>query len=48
LDRVILRNDNTIAAKVNQYVVVNLNVQFLNDANILAENPDEASPRTLG
>jgi hypothetical protein len=34
LDRVIVRNDNTIAAKVNQYITVNFNVQLVNDANV--------------
>ncbi len=33
-DRVIVRSDNTIAMKVNQYVTVNFNVQLINDANI--------------
>ncbi len=34
LDRVIVRSDNTIAMKVNQYVTVNFNVQLINDANV--------------
>lgn len=38
LDRVIVRSDNTVAMKVNQYVTVNFNVQLINDANV--------SPRT--
>jgi hypothetical protein len=33
-DRVIVRSDNTIAMKVNQYVTVNFNVQLINDANV--------------
>jgi hypothetical protein len=37
-DKVIVRNDNTIAAKVNQYITMNLNVQLVNDVNV--------SPRT--
>lgn len=31
LDEVVVRNDNTLAAKVSQYLVVNLNVQVLHD-----------------
>jgi hypothetical protein len=38
LDRVFVRNDNTIAMKVNQLVTVNFNVQFINDVDV--------SPRT--
>ena len=38
LDRVIVRNDNLVSAKVNDLVSINFNVQFVNDANI--------SPRT--
>lgn len=38
LDRVFMRNDNTIAMKVNQLVTVNFNVQLINDVNV--------SPRT--
>jgi len=34
LDRVIVRSDNTVAMKVNQYVTVNFNVQLINDANV--------------
>ena len=36
LDRVIVRSDNTIAMKVNQYVTVNFNVQMINDVNVQA------------
>jgi putative salt-induced outer membrane protein YdiY len=36
LDRVIVRCDNTVAMKVNQYVTVNFNVQLINDANVTA------------
>lgn len=36
LDRVVMRNDNTIAMKVNQYVTVNFNVQLINDVNVSA------------
>jgi hypothetical protein len=35
-DRVVMRNDNTIAMKVNQYVTVNFNVQVINDVNVSA------------
>ncbi len=38
LDRVVVRSDNTIAAKVSENVVTSLNVQFINDVNV--------SPRT--
>jgi hypothetical protein len=38
LDVIIMRNDNTIAAKINEYLSVNLNVQLINDKI--------ASPRT--
>jgi putative cell wall-binding protein len=31
LDVIIVRSDNTIAAKVNEYISVNLNVQLIND-----------------
>jgi hypothetical protein len=34
LDRVIVRNDNTIAMKVNKIVTVNFNVQLVNDVNV--------------
>lgn len=34
IDLVIIRSNNTLAAKMNQYVSVNLNVQLINDANI--------------
>jgi len=37
-DEVVIRSDNTLAAKVNKYISVNLNVQLLNDKVI--------SPRT--
>lgn len=36
LDRVIVRSDNTVAMKVNQYVTVNFNVQLINDVNVQA------------
>jgi hypothetical protein len=36
LDRVIMRSDNTVEMKVNQYVTVNFNVQLINDANVTA------------
>ena len=36
LDRVIVRSDNTVAMKVNQYVTVNFNVQLVNDVNVQA------------
>jgi hypothetical protein len=36
LDRVVVRNDNTIAMKVNQYVNVNFSVQVINDVNVSA------------
>lgn len=36
LDVVIVRSDNVLAAKVNQYITVNLTLQLINDANILA------------
>jgi hypothetical protein len=38
LDEVVVRNDNTIAAKVSKYITVNLNVQLINEKRI--------SPRT--
>jgi hypothetical protein len=38
LDRIIVRNDNTISAMVNKYVTVNFNVTLINDARV--------SPRT--
>ena len=38
LDQIIVRNDNTVSAKVNKYVSVNFNVTLINDARI--------SPRT--
>ncbi len=31
LDKIILRSDNTLAAKFNKFLSVNLNVQFIND-----------------
>jgi hypothetical protein len=34
MDRVIMRSDNTVAMKVNQYVIVNFNVQLIQDANV--------------
>ena len=34
MDRVIVRSDNIVAMKVNQYVTVNFNVQLINDANV--------------
>jgi len=34
LDRVVLRNDNLLTAKVNEYVNVGINAQFVNDVNI--------------
>jgi hypothetical protein len=34
LDRIVMRNDNTIAMKVNQLVTVNFNVQLINDVNV--------------
>jgi hypothetical protein len=34
LDKVIVRNDNTIAMKVNQFVTVNFNFQMINDVNV--------------
>jgi hypothetical protein len=36
LDRVVARNDNTVAMKVNQYVTVNFNVQLINDVDVTA------------
>ena len=36
LDRVIVRNDNTISAIVNKYVTVNLNATLINDARVSA------------
>ncbi|MDP1675884.1 MAG: DUF3078 domain-containing protein [Bacteroidota bacterium] len=36
IDVVIVRSNNTIVAKVNEYISVNLNVQLINDANITA------------
>ncbi len=38
LDVVVVRSDNTIVAKISKYFSANLNVQFVNDANV--------SPRT--
>ena len=38
MDRVVVRNDNTIAAKVNKYISVNFNVQLINEPRV--------SPRT--
>ena len=38
MDEVVVRNDNTLAAKVNKYVTVLLNVQLINEKPI--------SPRT--
>jgi hypothetical protein len=34
LDRITARNNTTVAAKVNQYVTVNLNVQLINDVRV--------------
>lgn len=34
LDEIILRNDNTITAKVNEYVNVSFNVQFIHDVTV--------------
>jgi len=34
MDQVIVRSDNTIAAKINQYFSANLNVQFINERAI--------------
>ena len=34
LDKIIVRSDNTISAKVNKYVVTSLNVQFINDVTV--------------
>ena len=34
MDRVVLRSDNILTAKVNEYVNVGLNAQFVNDVNI--------------
>ncbi len=34
LDQVIVRSDNSITAKVNKYISVILNVQFINDQNV--------------
>lgn len=34
LDQIIVRSDNTIAAKVNKYVTVNLNVALINDRRV--------------
>jgi hypothetical protein len=34
LDRVIVRNDNVVSAKVNDLISVNFNVQFVNDVNV--------------
>lgn len=36
IDVVIIRSNNTVVAKVSQYISVNLNVQLINDANITA------------
>ncbi len=38
IDEIVVRNDNTIAASVNKYITVNLNVQLINEKQI--------SPRT--
>jgi hypothetical protein len=38
LDQIVVRNDNTLAAKVGKYVTVNLNVQLINERR--------ATPRT--
>ncbi len=38
MDKVVVRNDNTIAAKVNKYISVNFNVQLINEPRV--------SPRT--
>jgi hypothetical protein len=38
LDRIIVRSDNIIAAKVNDYIATSLSLQLLNDVNV--------SPRT--
>ena len=38
IDEIVVRNDNTIAAAVNKYITVNLNVQLINEKRI--------SPRT--
>jgi hypothetical protein len=34
LDQIIMRNDNTLAAKVSKYVTVNLNVQLINERRV--------------
>jgi hypothetical protein len=34
MDRIIVRNDNTIAMKVNEYITANINLQLINDVNI--------------
>jgi hypothetical protein len=36
LDQILVRSDNTLAAKVNKFLSVNLNVQFLNDPKVQA------------
>ena len=34
LDEIVVRNDNSIVAKVNKYIAVNLNVQIINEAKV--------------
>ncbi len=34
MDQLIVRSDNTLAAKVNKYVTVNVNFQLINDVNV--------------
>jgi hypothetical protein len=34
LDQILVRSDNTVAAKVNKFLSVNFNVQFLNDPKV--------------
>jgi hypothetical protein len=35
MDRIIVRNDNSIVARVNKYITMNLDVNLINDVNIL-------------
>jgi hypothetical protein len=45
LDRVIVRNDNVISAKVNDFLSVNFNIQFVNDVTV---SPKTQIKQTFG
>jgi hypothetical protein len=34
MDRIVVRSDNIIAAKVNKYIVTSLSVAFINDVTV--------------